>query len=46
MEKYENLNGTGEITELLYVAKELEKYDHLGAVAIITEELYNALYEE
>lgn len=46
MEKYACLNLVGEITEMLYVAAELEKYDHLGAMAEITEMIYFASHQE
>lgn len=46
MERYEHLNVVGEITEMLYIAAELEKYAHLGALASITEELYFATHQE
>lgn len=45
MEKQTHLNAVGEITEMIYVAAELEKYAHLGAVAAITEEIYSARKE-
>lgn len=46
MENFEHLNAVGEITEMIYVAREIEKYAHLGAVAAITEELYFARHAE
>lgn len=42
MEKYSNLNGVAEVTEMIFIANESEKYAHLGALAAITEELYFA----
>lgn len=46
MENFEHLNSVGEITEMIYWAKELEKISHLGALAAITEEIYFATHEE
>lgn len=46
MENQTHLNAVGEITEMLYVAAELEKYDHLGAMAEITEMIYFASHQE